>query len=149
MRVDARLSLGEFVSILREAVAAKFPGCEVGHITIESYDQPKIEIDRSDKVTTVEFSHRVSARDEAAPARSSRSAPPGSALARARMRAYAAFDPIWRDGHMTRSSAYAWLAKALRVSKMNCHMIKFDIAMCERVVEVSTSKLEELRNELR
>lgn len=68
MRVDARLSLGarlsleEFVSILREAVAAKFPGCKVSHITIESDGQPKIEIDQSDKVTTVEFSHRVSAR---------------------------------------------------------------------------------------
>lgn len=75
--------------------------------------------------------------------RSSRSAPPGSALARARMRAHAAFDPIWREGYMTRSLAYTWLARKLRISKVNCHMIKFDIAMCERVVEVSQAWFEE------
>ncbi|MDY7579382.1 zinc-finger-containing protein [Herbaspirillum sp. RTI4] len=63
-------------------------------------------------------------------------AEPGSPLARARMSAHNAFDPKWQSRQMTRSQAYKWLAQQLGVSERECHMLKFDIPMCERVISV-------------
>lgn len=65
-------------------------------------------------------------------------ADPGSALARARCQAHAAFDPTWQSGRMTRTAAYLQLAKRLGLKKADCHMLHFDIAMCERVVALYT-----------
>lgn len=62
-------------------------------------------------------------------------AAPGSPLAAARMRAHAAFDPSWQSGLMTRSQAYNWLSQKLGIPKSECHMLLFDIAMCNLVVE--------------
>lgn len=67
-----------------------------------------------------------------------RSAQPGSPLARARCQAHAAFDPKWQSGSMTRTEAYAWLAKELGISKKACHMLNFDMEMCLRVVSICT-----------
>lgn len=53
-----------------------------------------------------------------------------------KMRAHAAFDPIWRSGSKKRGSAYAWLADQLGIDKKECHIGMFDVAMCRRVVEV-------------
>lgn len=61
-------------------------------------------------------------------------APPGSDLARARIAAHAAFDPLWKSGKMPRSRAYGELARRLGIPKHKAHMQMFDIAMCERVV---------------
>jgi hypothetical protein len=63
-------------------------------------------------------------------------APPGSALARARIDAHGAFDPLWQSGTMSRRSAYDWLALQLDLPVSACHMVLFDVAMCQRVVEV-------------
>lgn len=60
-------------------------------------------------------------------------AEPGSPLARARMAAHDAFDPLWKEGHMTRSEAYAWLAEKLGIRKSDCHMVNFDQATCQQV----------------
>lgn len=55
----------------------------------------------------------------------------------ARMRAKAAFNPLWHDGgQLTRSAAYAWLARQLGIVDVTtCHIGWFDIATCDRVVE--------------
>lgn len=63
-------------------------------------------------------------------------APPGGPLARARIEAHAAFDPLWKSGTMSRRSAYDWLAIQLRLPVAACHMVLFDEAMCQRVVAV-------------
>lgn len=63
-------------------------------------------------------------------------AEPGSALARARIEAHAAFDPLWQSGTLSRRSAYDWLAIQLHLPVSACHMVLFDVAMCERVVAV-------------
>lgn len=65
-----------------------------------------------------------------------KAAVPGSALAQARQAAHAAFDPKWQRGRMTRSQAYMWLAVRLGISKTECHILNFDIAKCERVIEI-------------
>lgn len=61
-------------------------------------------------------------------------AEPGSDLAKARIAAHAAFDPLWQSGRMTRSRAYSKLAWRLGIPKHQAHMQMFDKAMCERVI---------------
>lgn len=61
-------------------------------------------------------------------------APPGSPLARARIAAHSASDPLWQSGKMTRTAAYSELARRLGIPKHQAHMQMFDIATCERVV---------------
>ena len=61
-------------------------------------------------------------------------AEPGSDLAKARIAAHAAFDPLWQSGRMTRNRAYSELARRLGIPKHQAHMQMFDVATCERVV---------------
>jgi len=63
-------------------------------------------------------------------------AEPGSPLARARIAAHNAFDPLWQSGKMTRTAAYSELARRLGIPKHRAHMQLFDIATCERVVQL-------------
>lgn len=55
-------------------------------------------------------------------------------LRRAKMKAHAAFDPIWKSGEMTRRDAYSWLARELGISVANCHVGMFDVDACLAVV---------------
>lgn len=63
-------------------------------------------------------------------------AAPGSPLARSRVAAHDAFDPLWKSGTMSRRSAYDWLAIQLHLLVSACHMVLFDVTMCQRVVDV-------------
>ncbi|MDN0082342.1 zinc-finger-containing protein [Crenobacter sp. SG2305] len=54
----------------------------------------------------------------------------------ARKLAHASFDSLWRDGRMTRSAAYRWLANAMGLAKAQCHIALFEAAQCARVVEL-------------
>lgn len=58
-------------------------------------------------------------------------------LRAAKQAAHAAFDPIWKGGHMRRRDAYAWLAKALRISPEDCHIGMFDVDQCRVVIAAS------------
>lgn len=55
-------------------------------------------------------------------------------LRRAKMRAHAAFDPLWREGLTDRRSAYSLLADELGISRDACHVGYFDVPTCDRVV---------------
>lgn len=69
-------------------------------------------------------------------------------LRRAKMEAHAAFDPMWRrkmakDGcskKHARGRGYRWLANQLGLTVEQTHIGMFDIATCERVVEVCRNK---------
>jgi hypothetical protein len=65
--------------------------------------------------------------------------------------AHAAFDPLWQQwreaypdyvrapSHVrsaARGRAYAWLADQLGIAKADCHIGHFDVAQCQRVVDV-------------
>ena len=39
-----------------------------------------------------------------------------------RNKAHDEFDKIWRDGYMTRSAAYQWLARQLEIDESQCHI---------------------------
>lgn len=54
----------------------------------------------------------------------------------AKIRAHAAFDPIWKDGLMKRSALYEYLAGALCIPKASTHIGWFDVETCARVVVI-------------
>jgi len=62
-----------------------------------------------------------------------------------RMKAYAAFDPLWkrkmlRDGcskGVARKAGYTWLAGQLGIRFSDCHIGMFDVDMCRRIVQVT------------
>ena len=59
----------------------------------------------------------------------------------ARKRAKDAFNPMWQSGKMSRSDAYAWLARQLGIRRVDeCHIAWFDVQMCDRVVAVCNTK---------
>lgn len=51
-----------------------------------------------------------------------------------KMRAHAAFDPLWKLGSMARKEAYKWLAEQLGVPFSKCHVGMFDVHQCREVV---------------
>lgn len=53
-----------------------------------------------------------------------------------KMKAHAAFDPLWKSRKMKRFAAYKWLAGKLGLSINACHIGEFDIEMCRKVVDV-------------
>ena len=57
-------------------------------------------------------------------------------LRRARTKAHAAFDPIWKSGRMKRRDAYSWLATRLGIPWDACHIGGFDEATCRNVVAI-------------
>lgn len=57
-------------------------------------------------------------------------------LREARNRCKRPFEQIWRDGHMPRPEAYAWLALQLGLSAEHCHFGLFDIDRCEQARQV-------------
>ncbi len=57
-------------------------------------------------------------------------------LRECKKKAHAAFDPIWKNGHMDRTAAYAWLSEKLSIERDLCHIGMFDVAECKKLVEV-------------
>ncbi len=51
-----------------------------------------------------------------------------------KMRAHAAFDPLWKSGRFpSRTKAYKWLSSEMGILKSDCHIGLFDLAQCARV----------------
>ena len=58
------------------------------------------------------------------------------ALRDAKIRAHAAFDPLWKGGEMPRGDAYGWLADHMGLDRRDCHIGMFDVDQCSRVVMI-------------
>lgn len=56
-------------------------------------------------------------------------------LRKAKSKAHAAFDPLWKSGKMSRGAAYSALASSMAIKKDKCHIGMFDVKQCEYVVE--------------
>ena len=54
-------------------------------------------------------------------------------LRAAKKMAHDAFDPVWRDGGISRRDAYAWLAGVLGIELQQCHIGLFDTDQCAAV----------------
>jgi hypothetical protein len=60
-------------------------------------------------------------------------------LRAAKMAAHEAFDPLWKDGHVSRREAYLWLARRLGYGDdAEVHVGWMSAEECRRVVEVCT-----------
>lgn len=65
-------------------------------------------------------------------------------LRQAKIKAHAAFDPLWQavaerdqiNQCRARNRGYAWMAKQMGITREECHIGKFDVAQCGRVVEL-------------
>ena len=55
----------------------------------------------------------------------------------ARRAAHDAFDPIWREGLLSRTAAYRELAKQMQLSASDCHMKLMTASQAQRVVCVA------------
>jgi hypothetical protein len=62
-----------------------------------------------------------------------------TAVAQARIRAHAAFDPIWKSGEMRRPEAYLWLTRAMGL-KRQVHIAELDEADCGRVITLCLNR---------
>jgi hypothetical protein len=65
-----------------------------------------------------------------------------STLRSLKRQAHDAFDPLWRDGWMSRNDAYTWLSKELKVKK--AHIGECDEKQCRRVIQASIAKRRRL-----
>ena len=54
--------------------------------------------------------------------------------------AHALFDPMWRNGAMTRTEAYTKLSKMLKIPKSKCHISWFDKSMILKVIDLLKEK---------
>jgi len=59
-----------------------------------------------------------------------------SELRKAKQKAHAAFDPIWKSGKLKRKAAYKWLADKIGIAEQNCHIGMMDVYQCLAVVEL-------------
>lgn len=60
-----------------------------------------------------------------------------SLLRRSKQTAHAAFDPIWKSGHLSRTQAYEWLAQQMGLPVHRCHIGYFDVDQCRKVEAIS------------
>jgi hypothetical protein len=64
-----------------------------------------------------------------------------------KMKAHAAFDPLWQNRIFRRGAAYKWLSKELGIPKDYTHIGMFSVDTCKRTVEIIDTYLTELKNE--
>jgi len=60
-----------------------------------------------------------------------------------RTKAHNAFDPLWRNGYMTRSRAYNWLASTLGIHSNECHISWLSKEQLKQVAEFCSNYLEQ------
>jgi ssDNA-binding Zn-finger/Zn-ribbon topoisomerase 1 len=70
----------------------------------------------------------------------------------ARMAAHDAFDKLWKGAtkkgrKSARKNAYDWLREQLKLTKEECHIGKFNIAMCKKVIELCERRTDERSND--
>lgn len=71
---------------------------------------------------------------------------PKSAIRSARHRAHECFDLLWREGYMSRESAYRWLASVTGMTRDEAHFRWFDVGVCEAVEKLAREKLRAFQN---
>lgn len=69
--------------------------------------------------------------------------PANKALRIARRMAHQTFDPIWKSRRMTRSEAYRWLSKQMRLPPEKTHIGMFDQEQCGQVIRICNGKERE------
>lgn len=63
----------------------------------------------------------------------------------ARKKAHRKFDPLWKEGGMTRRNAYAWLADALGVVVEDAHIATSTEEQCKRILRACKARNRAIR----
>lgn len=63
-------------------------------------------------------------------------------LRKKRIEAHAAFDAWWQAEEIDRTIAYRWLAEILGLPVKETHIARFDIDMCDKVIEICRDESE-------
>lgn len=66
--------------------------------------------------------------------------PRKKSLQRARKRAHAAFDPMWKEGLVKRSVAYLWLQEVMGMEPEEAHMVAMTEEQCAKVERMVAEK---------
>ena len=53
-----------------------------------------------------------------------------------RSHAHRHFDPLWKDGPMTRKTAYQVLANSLEIKVADCHISQMNEVLCEKLIRI-------------
>ncbi|OLP17490.1 hypothetical protein BST81_16770 [Leptolyngbya sp. 'hensonii'] len=61
-------------------------------------------------------------------------------LRRLRQQVHKAFNPIWKDGALSRGEAYGWLAAAMGLNRQTAHIGQFDVEQCKQALEICQEK---------
>jgi hypothetical protein len=69
-----------------------------------------------------------------------------STLRKDKQKAHAAFDPLWKEKHMSRNQAYKWLSKVMQICKKECHIGMFNTQQCKKAENLSKLKLRNIQN---
>lgn len=62
----------------------------------------------------------------------------------ARNKAHLEFDKLYKQGYLTKSSAYEWLSDTIKIPRQFCHIAMFSINTCEEAIELVNIKLKNL-----
>lgn len=61
---------------------------------------------------------------------------------RARIAAHTSFDRLWKSGAMSRTAAYRWMRRAMKMTKEEAHIGNMDFEQCVRLMELVEERLE-------
>lgn len=59
-------------------------------------------------------------------------------------KAHKAFDPLWRDHKIlkSRTKAYRWMAKKMKIDEKRAHIGMFDVAQCKKLVKLCNEAVQ-------
>ena len=67
--------------------------------------------------------------------------PADGELRKLRSQAHKSFDSVWKQGYMSRTDAYRWMADYLGLRMQDAHIGRFGVYQCKKIIE----KCETLR----
>ena len=62
-----------------------------------------------------------------------------------RIEAHQVFDAYWQKQHISRTKAYQWLARELKLSEEETHIGGFEIDTCQRVIDLCRAKMDKAK----
>lgn len=69
-----------------------------------------------------------------------RGKPRTRALQEQRVRTHEVFDVLWKKGHCSRGTAYAWFRRVMVLTPDKAHIYKLDIEGCEKLIRMVREK---------
>ena len=62
-----------------------------------------------------------------------------------RIEAHQVFDAYWQKMHISRTKAYQWLARELKLPEEDTHIGGFEIDTCQRVIDLCWTKMDKAK----